>query len=119
MKELLRRFSAHEVEGTEGRLELRPMASPLCRYEDAAHNIVDGAIFAFASGTNPEVLLVVEAHGSKVGPAEWKFAAAQMTGAAVIVELDGKEFWRRADADPPAMRASYMNGWIADDPQSE
>jgi hypothetical protein len=115
MKDLLRRFSAHEHEGSEGRLELRPLASPLYRYEDAAQNVVDGAIFAFASGTNPEVLMVLEAHGGTEGPAVWKFAPAQMTGAAVVVELDGKEVWRRADADPPAMRASYMNGWIVDD----
>jgi hypothetical protein len=120
MKDLLRRFSAHEHEGTEGRLELRPLARPLYRYEDDAQNVVEGAIFAFASGTNPEVLLVLEAHGRKERPAEWKFAAAQMTGAAVVVKLDGQEVWRRPDADPPATRASYLNGWIVDeaDPSS-
>jgi hypothetical protein len=103
LKSLLRRVSAHEREGTEGRLELRPLTSPLYRYEDAAQDVVDGAIFTFASGTNPEVLL------------EWRFAPAQMTGGAVFVELDGNEVWSRPDANPPATRASYINGWIADD----
>lgn len=115
MKNLMRRFTAHEHEGTEGRLELRPLTSPLYRYDVLEESIVDGAIFAFANGTNPEVLLVLEAHLGKEGGGEWKFAPAQMTGGAVIVELDGKEVWRRADADPPATRASYRNGWIMDD----
>jgi hypothetical protein len=115
LKSLLRRFSAHEREGTEGRLELRPLTSPLYRYEDAAQDVVDGAIFTFASGTNPEVLLVLEARGGKQGAAEWRFAPAQMTGGAVFVELDGNEVWSRPDANPPATRASYINGWIADD----
>jgi hypothetical protein len=114
LKELLRRFSAHEHEGTEGRLELRPLTSPLCRYEDAAQSVIDGAIFAFASGTNPEVLVVMEAHGGNEGPAEWTFAAAQMSGAAVTLELDGQKVWTRPDADPPATRASYLNGWLVD-----
>ena len=53
MRELLRRFSAHERATVEGRIELRPLTSPLHRYEDAEQNILDGAIFAFANGANP------------------------------------------------------------------
>jgi len=111
MRDLRKRFAAHERETSEGRIELRPLTSPLYRYEDVASAVIDGAIFSFANGTNPEVLLVLEAHKTK-DAAVWRYGLAQMTGAAVAVQLDGKQVWERGEADPPAVRESYVNGWI-------
>jgi hypothetical protein len=85
------------------------------RYQAASGGAIDGAIFSFANGTNPEVLLVLEAHSGTDGRAVWHFGLAQMTGAEVTVELDGAKVWSRGEADPPAIRASYVNGWIAAD----
>ncbi len=112
MKELLRRFTAYERATVEGRIELRPLTSPLFRYAQASAGVLDGAIFALASGTNPQVLLVLEAHAAKEGASTWHYSLAQMTGERVMVELDGKEIWKRDLAEPPAVRASYVNGWI-------
>jgi len=111
MRDLRKRFAAHERETSEGRIELRPLTSPLYRYEDAANAVVDGAIFSFANGTNPEVLLLLEAHKTKDAQV-WRYSLVQMTGAAVAVQLDGKQVWQRGEADPPAVRESYVNGWI-------
>ncbi|HWB08331.1 MAG TPA: hypothetical protein VG826_03870 [Pirellulales bacterium] len=108
MKQFLRRFTAHERAVVEGRIELRPLNQPLYRYDDDEARTSDGAIFAFANGTNPEVLLVLE--GQSDG---WKFAFAQLTGAEVFAELDGKQVWECPDADPPAVRDSYFNSWVA------
>lgn len=113
MKLLQRRFTAHEKASIEGRIELRPLAKPLHRYQDVDAGIVDGAIFSFTNGTNPEVLLVLEARTTSQGSAEWQFALVQMTGEAVFAELDGKEVWKRGEADPPARRDAYVNAWIA------
>lgn len=113
MKELRRRFAAHERGSQEGRIELRPLSSPLFRYSQMGAGILDGAIFAFASGTNPEALLVLEAHAAKEGTATWHYGLVQMTGEPVVAELDGKEVWKRDQAEPPAVRESYVNGWIA------
>jgi hypothetical protein len=118
MKELRARFAAHERANIGGRIELRPLTSPLHRYEDAANGIADGAIFSFANGTNPEVLLALEAHQSD-GKMSWVYGFVQMTGAAVTAQLDGKTVWEREDADPPAVRDSYVNGWIASDPPTK
>ncbi len=112
MRQLRRRFTAHEREGTDGRIELQPLATPLHRYQDPAQGILDGAVFAFANGTNPEVLWIIEAHSTAGAPATWQFGLVQMTGAEVFAELDGKEIWTRNDADPPAERDSYLNGWM-------
>jgi hypothetical protein len=115
MRELQRRFSAHERATVEGRIELRPLTSPLHRYEQKEQNVIDGAIFAFANGANPEVLLVLEAHRENAQEAQWRFGFAQMTGEATTAELDGKTVWRREGANPPATRAAYKNGWLGDD----
>jgi hypothetical protein len=113
MKELRDRFTAHEIAMIGGRIELRPLASPLYRYDDAGRDVLDGAIFSFANGTNPEVLLVLEAGKSKdKEPGQWRYGLVQMAGAEVVVHLDDKQVWQRANADPPAVRASYVNGWI-------
>ncbi len=98
---------------------LRQLASPLHRYADESAGIVDGAIFAFANGTNPEVLLVLEAQAAKDSTLHWHYSLAQMTGGAVTVELDGKEVWQQTEADPPAVRDSYVNGWLSAKPQDK
>jgi hypothetical protein len=112
MKELRGRFTAYENATFSGRIELRPLATPLLRYADAKQSLIDGAIFALANGTNPEVLLVLEAHRVEE-KAAWRYALVQMSGEPVTVHLDGKEVWKQEGADPPAVRASYINGWIA------
>lgn len=113
MKALHRRFSAHELEGLGGRIELRPLTSPLYRYADEAGGVQDGAIFALANGTNPEVFVVLEAGKTAGKPPTWRYGLARMTGAKTVVQLDGKEVWTREEADPPAVRENYVNGWIS------
>jgi hypothetical protein len=112
MKSIHRRFTAYEKAPVGGRIELRPLSSPLYRYSDSTVGVTDGAIFAFANGTNPEVLLILEARSAKDGTSMWHYSLAQMTGAEVAVELDGQEIWRRGEADPPTTKPSYVNGWI-------
>jgi hypothetical protein len=118
MRTLRARFAAHERANIEGRIELRPLASPLHRYADAERGIVDGAIFSFASGTNPQVLLVLEARETD-GKQSWGYALVQLTGERVTAQLDGKDIWQRDAAVPPAVRDSYVNGWLAVDAPKE
>jgi hypothetical protein len=112
MKQLLRRFTARESAVIEGEIEIRLLANALQRYEDPDSRLIDGAIFAFANGTNPEVFVLLEAHAVAGGPSVWKYALVQMTGGAVSVSLDGAEVWECEPADPPAARDSYVNGWL-------
>jgi len=115
MKALRERFTANERAPIEGRIELRPLTSPLHRYSDSAGGIVDGAIFSFANGTNPEVLLVIEAQESD-GKSGWAYGLVQLTGETVKAQLDGKDVWERETANPPAVRDSYVNGWLPSEP---
>lgn len=59
--------------------ELRLMPTPLLRYSSASDKIVDGALFAFAQGTNPEALVLVEAVESDNGRA-WRAVPSRLTG---------------------------------------
>lgn len=112
MRQLLRRFTASESAVIEGRIELRPIANALHRYDDVTLQVMDGAIFAFANGTNPEVFVLLEAHAVSGASATWKYSLAQMTGGSVAVNLDGVEVWSCKEADPPAVRPNYVNGWL-------
>lgn len=116
MKALQRRFTAHEQTPVEGRIELRPLIRPLYRYQDATEGVIDGVIMSFANGTNPEVLLILEARRSETG-AHWQYALVQITGAAVTAELDGEPIWASGEADPPSQRDSYVNGWLEAGPK--
>jgi len=112
VRQLQRRFAASEQTPVEGRIELRSVPAPIHRYTDESAGVIDGVIMSFANGTNPEVLLVLEASQAGKEPL-WQFALVQMTGGVVAVELGGKEIWQRDEADPPAVREGYVNGWIS------
>jgi hypothetical protein len=112
MNAAARRFTVHTYATIDGRIELRQLSRPLLRYADERAGVVDGAVISFAYGTNPEVLLVLEAQKREGAPPAWHYAFAQMTGAAIVANLDGKEVWQQGEADPPAVRNSYVNGWI-------
>lgn len=67
------------------REELRMLPQPLYRYESRRSDILDGAVFAFVQGTDPESLLLLEAF-QKGNGFEWQFAFARRTSG----ELEGR-----------------------------
>jgi hypothetical protein len=56
---------------------------------------VDGACFLFVHGTNPEVLLLIEAQEREIGSATWRHALAPLARAELAVQLDQKDVWTR------------------------
>ena len=79
----------------EARFELRLLAQPVLRYADSTNPVLDGAVFVFAHGTNPEVLLLIEAIGDDAATAKWHYSFARSGSAEMHVELDGKQVWFR------------------------
>ncbi|MBC7818570.1 MAG: hypothetical protein IAG10_16910 [Planctomycetaceae bacterium] len=72
--------------------QLRLLPAPLYRYSAPKVGVRDGALFSYALGTDPEVLLLVESQ--KQGDAEtWMIAFARLTGFACQAALDDKEVW--------------------------
>jgi hypothetical protein len=94
MKELLKRFSAHEYWNvTRQDYALRLLPRPIDRYADEESGLIDGAIYVFAKGTNPEALVLIEARRKKGGAMSWWYAAATLTTAAPTLRLDRKDVW--------------------------
>jgi hypothetical protein len=91
LKRLTQRFSATIQNGVDNRDQMRLMPTPICRYADAESGLIDGAVFGYTMGTNPDVLLVIELHRAPPGGSEWRCGAAGMTSAGFVVRLDQNE----------------------------
>jgi hypothetical protein len=85
MRQLARRFQAASYKMNSPH-ELRLMPQPLYRYEDKANDVLDGALFAFVEGNDPEALLLLEAASGK-----WRYTLASMTNYRVVVRLDNED----------------------------
>ena len=78
------------------------------RYQPDAAADTDGAIFALANGTNPEIGVVLESDGRR-----WRYGVLRLGAAAMAVTLDGKpvaafeHFNARGRTDGP-----YHNGAV-------
>jgi hypothetical protein len=107
MNKILERFTAVEFYSDEGRRELRLLARPMHQYTDEKQGIIDGALFAFANGTNPEVLVILEARADKEGKRTWQYALQRLSGARCEVELDGKLVWEALGGTLPKSQGPY------------
>jgi hypothetical protein len=93
MRDIARRFSAKIVHPNEGTSTLRLLTQPVYRYEEMPEGVLDGGLFAFVQGTDPEVFLLIEAEQSADGP-RWTYAAARMNMFQLHLALDEKEVWK-------------------------
>jgi hypothetical protein len=120
MKELARRFGVSEDAGpVRGTIQLRLLPTPIHRYQDVDSGLEDGAIFVFATGTNPEALLLLEARAEGSTTGGWGYGLARVSGAALAADLDGRRIWSQAEANPPHRGKAYMNHWRAGPDGSE
>ena len=103
MRAIAETFTAADDFEGKSRWELRLLSKPLHRYGKPDTEILDGALFAFVHGTDPEVWLLVEARSTDRGHA-WQYALAPMTGYAVQVSRKGQAVcscpWRKPPFDP-------------------
>ncbi len=109
MRSLARRFRADDdFEQEESSLRLLP--NPLLRYSNPDAGIIDGGLFSLVHGTDPELLILVEARkstdrsdvavdvadGADPGSETWyQWALAPMTTFELKAFLDRKEVWHK------------------------
>lgn len=86
MHELATKFQA-AVQSDKNRYELRLLSKPLYRYQSAESDILDGCLFAFVEGTDPELILALESAADKPG---WKFATGRLTRYQIKVQFDNE-----------------------------
>lgn len=108
LKALARRFAAHEFwDPNNSRFELRQLSQALHRYEDHQRGLVDGGVFAFSNGTNPEVILLIEAKSDAGAEPRWHYALARLGHAEMHVSLDDAEVWTVPRVDRLAPTEPY------------
>ncbi|MGE5191562.1 MAG: hypothetical protein ACM3U2_03615 [Deltaproteobacteria bacterium] len=80
-------------DGTRG-AQTRTMAKPIFEYSHPKTKLPLGAIFGMTStGTNPDLLLLIEARQDGEGNLRWEYALARMTSASLRVRLEEGEVW--------------------------
>jgi hypothetical protein len=109
LKELKDRFTARLIVNDDGNgAEARTMPKPLFEYSDPETKLPVGAIFGMSStGTNPDLLLLIEARGDSDGKLRWEYAYARMTANGVRLRLDDAEIWAEK-----AVAAAAFENWI-------
>jgi hypothetical protein len=92
MKSLAGKFSATYTDNVNP-LNLRLLIQPVYRFEPGDKpRDPDGAMFAFANGTNPMAILLLEAR--QVGESrKWHYAFARTGTGAVAAQYDEKEIF--------------------------
>ena len=85
-------FKAVSTDNATTRHELRLLPQPLYRYSSPDDLVVDGGLFAFVQGTNPEVVLLVEARGKESAQA-WHYALAPASAYEVEASRSGAKIW--------------------------
>jgi hypothetical protein len=91
------------VEGTQQQLRL--LDQPIYKYGAGEGGLLEGGLFAFVVGTDPEALLVIEAREGKEGR-RWHYALARMNRDAVRVRHKDQEVWSVPHLETPWSDAS-------------
>jgi hypothetical protein len=95
MKLLAQKFTAYTTDRSGERTDLRRLDRPLHTYRDEQGGILEGGLFAFANGTNPEILLFVEARQGKAKAAKpvWQFGFGRASYAQLHAAYEGQEVY--------------------------
>jgi hypothetical protein len=94
IRELARTFSGRSLSDQGQSWELRLLPRPLYRYESTSTDVIDGALFALVSsaGTDPEIILLLEARRTDSGP-QWQFGAARFSDMSLWLKHNNEEVW--------------------------
>ena len=102
LKLLAQKFTAHEIYNPKNtRYDLRRLERPLYTYRDERGGILEGGLFTFANGTNPEIMLFIEATVDRKGKSApvWRYGVARSANAELHLEHDGKEVFMAPRGD--------------------
>jgi hypothetical protein len=103
MGALAREFTAtfkREARYNEGG-ELRLMTRPLYRYEGTSGDLQDGALYALADGTSPQLNLLIESRKTTSGGFEWQYAFAPNNSVEYRALYKDREVWSLPQVAPP------------------
>lgn len=92
-RQISRQFSASD--GTE----LRLMPRPLMEFKAEKQQVPYGALFAFATGTNPSMLLILQVEETPAGK-RWMYRPVHMTAVELTLNHNGEPIWKGVGQKP-------------------
>jgi len=117
MRRLAQEFTGHEIDFEGKKWEMRLLPTPLYRYPAAKAGAIDGALFALVSnaGTDPELLLLIEAREVK-GKLHWEYACARFSDWELHLSRKEVEVFSsvRSETNPFAHGPSHLYRIYAD-----
>jgi hypothetical protein len=99
MRELARGFTANQSDHKGEVRALRLLTQPVHRFEGSGGDPIDGGLFVFVMGTDPEAFLLIEARPAGNAP-RWDYALARMSHAQTLVSHRGRAVWNVPLLDP-------------------
>jgi hypothetical protein len=102
IKQLAQKFTGHQFwDPNNTRYELRRLESPLYTYRDEDSGLLEGGLYTLANGTNPEIMIFLEA---RVDPNDrsktmWQYTVGRLAHAELHMEYDGKEIFTAPHGD--------------------
>lgn len=101
MRSLARSFAAESWAQDGKTWELRLLTTPLLQYQPASGEVLEGALFAMVSsaGTDPEVLLLIEARHPADDPKSWTWctAALRFSDRDLTIKRNDRLVWSSRD----------------------
>lgn len=94
LKRMARRFQVKLLgwrDNDPQQQQLRLQPRPIYRYQNPSGDTIDGAVFSFVSGVDPEAILLIEA--VKTNGPRWEYAFARRTSGGLEGRLDAKVVW--------------------------
>ncbi len=96
MRAVAKEFTAVETTRKDITRGVRLLTQPVYRDESTDPDVLDGALFAFVEGTDPDIFLAVEARRAATGKGfEWQYAVAPMNQIELRVSHRGREVWSK------------------------
>jgi hypothetical protein len=94
LRQIARRFSIEKTDREQVKRNLRLMTQPIYRYASPSGDVVDGALFVFAQGTDPEVVLLLEAIPDENSESRvWRYALVRMNHVKFVATYQQEEVW--------------------------
>jgi hypothetical protein len=92
MREIAADFVATKTDREGNQQKMRLLTQPIYRYESKAVAVLDGGLFTFVEGTDPEVFLVLEARHEK-DCSRWHYALTRMNSTKFEATYKGNQVW--------------------------
>jgi hypothetical protein len=113
MKEIFQRFAATTHDDLlKTSFDLRHLARQLHEYSSPKNGVTQGILCGFAAnGTNPDVVVALEAVTDNTGGKSWRYSVIGMTALGITVKLDKTEVYKRAYAKSPEDFETWTYFW--------